>query len=272
MDNISYKICSKCKISKLIKEFSLCSKEKNGHKSRCKECTHENYIEKKDIISIQQKKYYEANKDSKKQASKQYALKNKPYIKKWKKEYYKENREKIAEKRKEDRTNNREEISIKRKIYRKNNKERINAAKSKYHQENKERISLKRKYYRENNKIKLAETKREYYENNKNEIQFKLANNLRGRFRAAIKNNAKVTSIIELTGCTILELKKYIEYKFTKGMTWGNWSLSGWHLDHKIPCSSFDLTDSRQQKKCFHFANLQPLWAKDNLKKGNKII
>lgn len=45
----------------------------------------------------------------------------------------------------------------------------------------------------------------------------------------------------------------------------------GWHVDHIIPCSSFDLTDIKQQKICFHYTNLQPLWAIDNLKKSNKI-
>jgi hypothetical protein len=47
---------------------------------------------------------------------------------------------------------------------------------------------------------------------------------------------------------------------------------AAWHVDHIIPCSSFDLTDSEQQKKCFHYTNLQPLWAIDNLKKSNKIL
>ncbi len=51
-------------------------------------------------------------------------------------------------------------------------------------------------------------------------------------------------------------------------MTWDNYGK--WQIDHKIPCASFDLTDPEQQKSCFHFSNLQPLWAKDNNSKGAK--
>ena len=45
-----------------------------------------------------------------------------------------------------------------------------------------------------------------------------------------------------------------------------------WHIDHITPIASFNLTDPRQQAKCFHYTNLQPLWAYENLSKGAKII
>ena len=51
-------------------------------------------------------------------------------------------------------------------------------------------------------------------------------------------------------------------------MTKENYGL--WHVDHIIPCASFDLTDPKQQKICFHWSNLQPLKAIDNLKKGTR--
>jgi hypothetical protein len=46
---------------------------------------------------------------------------------------------------------------------------------------------------------------------------------------------------------------------------------NGWHIDHIKPCSSFDLTKEEEQRKCFHYTNLQPLWATDNRKKADKI-
>ncbi len=50
-------------------------------------------------------------------------------------------------------------------------------------------------------------------------------------------------------------------------MTWDNHGLYGWHIDHVVPLSSFDLTDHKQVKKACHWFNLQPLWAKENLSK-----
>lgn len=54
-------------------------------------------------------------------------------------------------------------------------------------------------------------------------------------------------------------------------MTWENHGMRGWHIDHKRPCSSFDLSDPAQQCACFHFSNLQPLWATENLRKGDRV-
>jgi hypothetical protein len=54
-------------------------------------------------------------------------------------------------------------------------------------------------------------------------------------------------------------------------MTWQNYGYYGWHIDHIKPCASFDLRKPSEQRKCFHYSNLQPLWAKDNLQKSDKI-
>ena len=64
-------------------------------------------------------------------------------------------------------------------------------------------------------------------------------------------------------------VKKWIESQFVDGMSWDNHG--EWHIDHIRPCASFDLTDPEQQKECFNYKNLQPLWAKDNLSKGDRF-
>ena len=84
------------------------------------------------------------------------------------------------------------------------------------------------------------------------------------------QNSVKGESFIDLVGCTQGELVQHIESQFTDGMTWGNYGRDGWHVDHIRPCSSFDLTDLDQQRRCFHYTNLQPLWAVDNLRKNDK--
>jgi hypothetical protein len=90
--------------------------------------------------------------------------------------------------------------------------------------------------------------------------------------RNAIKFGYKSGSAVKDLGCSIEECKKYIESQFKESMTWENWGVYGWHLDHKIPLDSFDLTDREQFLKACHYTNLQPLWAKENLSKGNKIL
>lgn len=89
----------------------------------------------------------------------------------------------------------------------------------------------------------------------------KLIRNLRNRINSSLMGLEKSKPTKELLGCTIDFLKEYLEFKFTKGMTWGNRGIHGWHIDHIRPCTSFDLSDPEQQKLCFNYTNLQPLWA-----------
>jgi len=85
-----------------------------------------------------------------------------------------------------------------------------------------------------------------------------------------VKTGRSASAVRDL-GCSIPEFIKYIEAQFSPGMSWENWSRKGWHLDHKQPLASFDLTDSEQAKIACHYSNLQPLWAKANEAKGAKI-
>jgi hypothetical protein len=157
------------------------------------------------------------------------------------------------------------------------------------------------KEYRAVNKQKCLETSRNYYQNNKEhkkaylktrkeyyrkyvshrrkfDINYKIRDRIRGRIGKAIKKQYKVSSAVVDLGCSIEEFKTYIESRFYinditgESMDWNNWSKHGWHLDHIIPLDSFDLTDLEQFKKACHYTNLQPLWAKDNLQKANKIL
>jgi len=73
-----------------------------------------------------------------------------------------------------------------------------------------------------------------------------------------------------MLGCTIEELKVHIQRLFAEGMSWDNYGQ--WHIDHIVPCSVFDLSDPVEQQQCFHYTNLQPLWAEDNMTKSDKIL
>lgn len=119
--------------------------------------------------------------------------------------------------------------------------------------------------WRKENRKKLNE-----YRNNKmkTDIGFRISANLRSRLSTLLSRNKfeKSNSTLKLLGCTLEELKLYLESKFQKGMTWENYG--EWHIDHIKACSKFDLSKSSEQKKCFHYSNLQPLWKVDNLKKN----
>ena len=101
------------------------------------------------------------------------------------------------------------------------------------------------------------------------DINFRLADNLRSRLRKAIKNNQKAGSAVDDLGCSVDDLKIHLEGKFSEGMSWDNYG--EWHIDHIRPLSRFDLTNKSQHLEACSYNNLQPLWAIDNLKKSNKV-
>lgn len=125
---------------------------------------------------------------------------------------------------------------------------------------------------KENRKI-LNKNYKEYEKNRKlTDSEFKLLKTLRSRLGCAIKRQQsnKCDTTIELLGCSIFFLKIFLEAKFKEGMTWENHG--EWHIDHIKPCSLFNLLNEEEQKKCFHYTNLQPLWASENLSKGCKYM
>ena len=78
---------------------------------------------------------------------------------------------------------------------------------------------------------------------------------------------AKSEKTKALLGCDGDFLKEYLEGTKVPGKDYSNA-----HIDHIVPCSSFDFSDEEQQRKCFHYTNLQLLPAHENLAKSNKII
>lgn len=198
------KICSTCKLPKLIDEFGKNKNKKDGHDHRCKPCRR-----------IYEKSYIAANKESRKIIKKRHCSKNKDKIKAYKKKYNSENKDLIKKTRK------------------------------RYNSENKHRRNITRKeYFLKNPQAKMAE---------------RIRVNILSALRA--KKATKLNNTVRLLGCTISHCLSYLESKFTKGMSWENNGNNGWHIDHIKPCASFDLSDPEQQKQCFHYTNLQPLWA-----------
>lgn len=184
---------------------------------------------------------------------------------------------------KEVRNKNKESFTAWTRAYTAKNKDKINARRrelfalgiasqekrKRWVVANREKINLRRREKRAKTKERNKEIQRERWLNDTN---YKMKSLLRSRLKSAVKNGYKGSSAITALGCTLADFQSYIESKFQAGMTWDNWSQFGWHLDHIKPLSSFDLTDDEQVLIAGHYTNFQPLWWKDNLSKGSKIM
>jgi hypothetical protein len=240
-------------------------------------------LKNKEKLKEQSKAYYEKNKEQAKKSNKdwkqknkerleeylaEYKIKNKEYIKEYHRAYRERNEEKLKEYHKNKRESNKELNKEQRKQRYAQNRDKIREQDRLYYQQNKERIKAQVKEYAKNNKDKINERTLKKLKTNKS---FKLRCVLSTRIAKAIKDNngKKSLKTQELLGCSVEHARLHIESLWLPGMSWDNYSLTGWHIDHIKPCASFDLTDIEEQKRCFHYTNLQPLWAKENRAKSS---
>lgn len=189
----------------------------------------------------------------------------------------------------EYRAENAEHIKTALHTYYIENKVSVAAQHHDYYIENRDDAIARSKAYASCHKQELSVYKHGWYIEHKDETReksrerrktdpcFKLACDLRRRIIRALINGQKAGSAVRDLGCSIEELNARIESLFyshpitSECMTWFNWSLDGWHLDHIIPLAHFDLTDREQFLVAAHYLNLQPLLADENLSKGDKL-
>ncbi len=97
-------------------------------------------------------------------------------------------------------------------------------------------------------------------------IHQRVKDRLSGRLRELLRRKGlqKQNAINSYTGCSPKEMVRHIESQFTDGMNWGNYGVFGWHLDHIIPCSRFDLSKEEHCSVCFNWRNIRPLWGEKN--------
>lgn len=153
-----------------------------------------------------------------------------------------------------------------------------------YYVNHKVERNAKNKEYRETSeydKLSREKYRKEYQESGRStanhrrrrreDLDFRFLTQLRSRVNSALKGSVKNHKTKTLLSCTIAHLKQHLESQFTEGMTWENYGRGGWHVDHIVPCSYFDLSIEENQFICFHYLNLQPLWWRDNLTKSGKV-
>ena len=201
---------------------------------------------------------------------KQYRLRNREKIRLAAIAYRAANKERIASKKKLDRLS---DLSLAKarchETYLRNKQKRKEYSAA-WYRKNKEASAKYSKIYKQKTKQKRNAREKERRDT---DARVAMLNRLRNRLRKLISqtpNARKADTTLRLVGCDFQQFMRHIESQFKPGMHWNNRVL--WHIDHKHPCALFDLTDPAQQRACFHYTNLQPLWAYENLSKGAKII
>lgn len=284
------KICKDCGEEKSCKEFN---KAGGGYlQPYCKVCDGDRKKiwtqQNKERILNKKKTYYLENREELRQKAKDYHVRTAEERRAYQKRYRQENPELC--KQRHAKYIEREGDLLRQRVRqkRKDNPEYYKAQDKGVRDKRTPEQKLKEKEYKRAYRIKNIEKIRAYEEANKDrkrenrrlwcnkksatDISFRILKNLRSRTRFALKKDGAIKSSAteELLGCTIQEFRTYFESLFTEEMSWDLFMQGGIHIDHKRPCTLYDLTDEGQQKACFFYKNLQPLLAKDNLKKSSK--
>ena len=221
------KRCSKCKIDKQFDEFCKNNRYKDGRHDTCKTCRKEYNTNNQDKIT----EYNNKNKEKYKKFHQEYYINNKPKIKEYSQKYYSDPLNK--------------------------NKKQIYSQKYLSNPQNQEKHKNNIKKWLNSNPEYMNQYMKNRYNN---DLEFKIKSNIRTRFYHSLKGTTKKSSVLSLLDCEIEFFIKYISEKFLPEMTWENHG-EIWEIDHILPCASFDLTILEEQKKCFHYTNMQPLFS-----------
>lgn len=230
--NTITKVCKICGEEKLLKSFYKNDHNKDGYFNSCDACERKKYFDNHEI-RIQR---------------------NREYIKKLKRE------------------NRYKDLLLKQSEYQKKTKDRHNEANKRYRAENKDKIRI---YSKSIVLTPEQKERRRIYKKWKrdNDLNYKISQNIRARIWCCLfvqkKGTKKYFSVKELVGCDYDYMNRYLESLWQEGMSWENYG--EWEIDHIKPCASFDLINPEEQKKCFNWRNMQPLWRSDNRFKSNKL-
>ena len=255
----------------------------------------------KERISASRKAYYRRNKTEEYRKQRAYMAANPEKVKRWKRADYERHREAYI--RRAARNGRSETAKLQRVIYYRANKERIATRHRQYVQRNQKKIAEYRRLYRLSAKgragkkgsdrrcaVRVVAYKAEWGRRNRERLNRRLCMYVRCRsrrdpaFAIRLRLRARLVHVIRRymtpaprsvrrvidhsLGCSMSELRSHLESKFLPGMSWDN--RNEWHVDHIKPLCAFDLADPEQQAVAFHYSNLQPLWALDNMRKGGR--
>ena len=233
--------CKQCEQKLPKTSFYMKDKKKQRYDTTCKECRKEGA-----------RSWHADNKDK--------SLENK---KKW----HTANRDRMIANMKQRYDDNHEEELRLRKEWRDAHPERVKQWNEKAYKKHRPKILKQKSQYAKKNRKRINKYQREKYAN---DMGYRIAMCARSRMRDALKGEVREESVMNSLGCDLEFAQAWFQVQFYDGMTFQNHG-DLWHIDHVNPCTSFDLTDNEQLKKCFHWSNLQPLLGAKNISKGDKI-
>jgi len=236
------KRCVTCGKIKPITEFAIRKLNKDGYSGQCKEC-----------LKLYMGQWRKSNKEHRRDYAKKYKHNNPDKIIAKRKRHYERHKDKILKQTSE---------------WQKKNPQKVKERNERWLKKHPGYSAFNTKRWRRNNRDRFNKWSRNYNKIPKKRIYHSMSANI----KHCLKNKKNGYHWEDLVGYTVYDLKKYLESQFTDGMTWDNYGK--WHIDHIKPVSWFNFTsyEDREFKQCWSLDNLQPLWAKDNLSKGNKYI
>jgi hypothetical protein len=226
-DGVEKRWCGQCKVYKNLDRFGFSKSTWDKLRPTCKDCLHQYNLDVSESRTEYNKQYWQDTKEEQTVRHKKWVSENPEKVKAGMKKWLEENKEYKKQKDKEYRETHWEE----KKAY-------------------------NRDWQRENYK-KLKEDGGEKF------AELKIKSNVGRRLREILGQD-KSESCIKYTGCSLEKLRIYLESTFKDGMTWENYG-SRWHIDHKLPCAAFNHSNPVELMACWHFKNLQALWAAENI-------
>lgn len=273
-DYTLYRNCTKCGQEKPATTEYFRKQERGlyGLRSQCKVC-------EAAYNKAQKKAFYHANAESERAKVAAYRAANPDKVKETRKKNYEANKDHLLAKRAAYYAKNREKIAEQRRVKYAANIENERRIQRERRAADPERMRQRDREYRQANLERIRANERvtglnKFYKRYKKDIGFTLKVRTSALVRASLKAGVKSKRTEELLGYSTDELKAHLEAQFTKGMSWQAFMEGQIHIDHIIPVSSFNIISETcdEFRRCWSLSNIRPLWAKDNLAKGAKVL
>ena len=252
------KKCTRCGQTKLLSEFGVDIRAKDGHKSACLVCRKERnrkwYEAHREESLERNHKWYEDHKDE-----------SSEHGRKWRKNHLVESREYAHEWY----NTHKDYVRKKNIMWRESHPKEYREYSRKYREAHQvECRNYSRKWYREH-----PEAHKEYRRKRRSTVSGHLNDRIGSSMKKALKGNKAGRHWEELVGYSLRDLRAHIEKQFIGKMSWEGVLRGEIHIDHKIPKSVFNFKTHNDIdfKRCWALSNLQPLWALENIKKSNKL-